>query len=232
MQMLIDQLFQSQGLEKKAILGLDLYGHSEPDKTSYWLVIHGKPELTPEFQAHWLTECKRATADPGLEKNINLLIVWQVDSLDEQTSRLVNYTEEDGYFFKKHVLSYTENEFIALSAQVEKTGLESVFSSVLTSTETFASYKKQHNQEGWQNLLYRMAIKLSVLTIQCSTTADLVSLEKNVKGEIQKSSDKNILMVTDAVLSELTDDQSSFDPEDLLELISKQLGDAGYDLDN
>lgn len=223
MQTLIDQLFQSQGLEKKAILGLDLYGHSEPDKTSYWLVIHGKPELTPDCQAHWLTNCKRATADPGLEKNINLLIVWQVDSLDEQTSRLVNHTEEDGYFFKKHVLSYTENEFIALNAQVEKTGLESVFSSVLTCTETFSSYKKQHNQEGWQNLLYRLAIKLSVLTIQSSNPADLVSLEKNIKDEIQESSDKNILMVTDAVLLELTDDQASFEPEDLFKLIDEKI---------
>ncbi|MFD1009436.1 ABC-three component system middle component 1 [Oceanisphaera ostreae] len=234
MQKLIEQLFQWQGLKQKSDHELELYGHGEPDKTSYWLVIHGKPDISPERQAKWLADCKRATADPALEKNINLLIVWKTDILNERTSKLVNYTEEDSYFFKKHVLPYTEVELEALLQQVEKKGLESVFSNILTDTETFTSYKNQYHKGGWQNLLYRLAIKISALTIQNSTRASLASLEENIRERIRSSPDGKVLVATDLALLSLAN-KNSFEeaqPRELFELMSKQLKEAGHGLDS
>lgn len=56
MQKLIEKLFELQGMKRKALPELELYEYIEPNKTGYWLVIHGEPELSPELQAKWLSD--------------------------------------------------------------------------------------------------------------------------------------------------------------------------------
>lgn len=233
MQKLIEKLFELQGMVRNDLPELELYEYSEPDKTGYWLVTHGKPELSPELQAKWLSDCKIATVDPALEKNINLLIVWQTDSLNEQTSKMVHHAEEDSYFFKKHVLPYTSDELKVLQQVVEQKGLESVFRNVLTDTKTFTEYKAQFHQGGWQSLLYRLAIKVSALTIQGSNKADLTNLEQNIKEKISMSPNAEILKATELALSAIADQNSlpEITPETLLALLTAQLGKDGYELD-
>ncbi|SFP07948.1 ABC-three component system middle component 1 [Enterovibrio norvegicus] len=233
MQKLIEKLFELQGMERKDLPELELYEYSEPDKTGYWLVIHGEPELSPELQGNWLSECKKATVDPALEKNINLLIAWQTESLNEKTSKMVHHAEEDSYFFKKHVLPYTFDELEALLLIVEQNGLESVFRNVLTDTQTFTAYKAQYNQGGWQSLLYRLAIKVSALTIQGSSKADLTNLEQNIQGKVLKSPNAEILRATELALSAITERNTLHEiaPENLLALMTAELGRDGYELD-
>ncbi|EKO3764103.1 hypothetical protein P0F21_003260 [Vibrio metschnikovii] len=233
MQKLIEKLFDFQGMERKALPELELYEYSEPDKTGYWLVVHGEPELSPELQANWLSDCKKTTVDPALEKNINLLIVWQTESLNEKTSKMVHHAEEDSYFFKKHVLPYTSDELEALQLIVEQNGLESVFRNVLTDTQTFTAYKAQYNQGGWQSLLYRLAIKVSALTIQGSSKADLTNLEQNIQEKVLKSPNAEILRATEFALSDIADQNplQEITPENLLALMTSELGKNGYELD-
>lgn len=230
MQNLIEQLFQLQGFERKAQGELELYGYYEQDKTSYWLVMHGEPSLSAEYQAKLLSDCKKSTLDPALEKNINLLIAWQTDEQNERTKKLEHHAEEDVYFFKKHVLIYTTSEFEALQQQVEQNGLDIVFRNILSNTQTFSEYKLQHQQGGWQSLLYRLAIKVSALTIEGSNKASLASLEKNIQDKILSSSNAEVLVATESALVDQTVLQD-ITPEKLLASMTEKLRGAGYELD-
>jgi len=232
MQNLIQQLFQLQGFERKTQDELELYGYCEKDRTSYWLVIHGEPKLSPEYQAKLLSDCKKSTLDPALEKNINLLVTWQTDEEDDRTKKLVHYTEEDVYFFKKHVLLYTLSEFEALQQQIETNGFDIVFRNTLSNTQTFTEYKLQHKHQegGWQSLLFRLAIKVSAVTLQSSSKADLSSLEKNIKDNILSSSNADLLVATESSLVDTTT-LRDITPEELLASMTEKLRSAGYELD-
>lgn len=235
MHQLIKELFQSQEFERNHQTELELYRSCVPDKTSYWLVIHDKPDLSPEYQAKCLSDCKKAALDSAMEKNINLLIAWETDSLNVRSSKLVHHAEEDSYFFKKHVLPYTTDEFKALQQQIEQNGLKSLFNNVLIDTQTFTEYKAQHNKGGWQSLLYRLVIKIPTLKIQGPSQTNLANLEQNIRDKISSSKNNEILLKTQLALFSILDSQdpsSEITPEILFSSMSIQLKEAGYDLDN
>lgn len=163
MKKLIKSLFESQMMELHSSSSLELYRTTEDNKTNYWLVTCGEPKLNAELQSYWLQTCKEIIPDPALEKNINLLILWQVESFSEHTNNLVHLAEEDSFFFKKHVLPYTLNEKIELERQINSSGVESLFAQTLIDADTFSSYKSLYLKGSWQSLLYRIAIKISTL---------------------------------------------------------------------
>ena len=139
----------------------------------------------------------------------------------------------DSYFYKKHVLPYTSDELEALQLIVEQNGLESLLRNVLTDTQTFTAYKEQYNQGGWQSLLYRLAIKVSALTIQGSSKADLTNLEQSIQEKVLKSANAEILRATELALSDIADQHplQEITPENLLALMTSQLGKDDYELD-
>ncbi|MDE9535321.1 ABC-three component system middle component 1 [Xenorhabdus bovienii] len=211
MHKLIEQLFESEGMARHPVAGLELYKYSSPGKTNYWLIIHDEPIITPDRQAGWLNECKSATADPALEKNINLLIVWKTDSTSVLSSKEVHHAEEDSYFFKKHVLPYTAEEFEGLQQQIATQGFETVFHQTITTPLTFIQYKSHYLEGGWQSLLYRLAIKLPFITLQSAGNTDLDNLERNIQGKIQHTDNPRELVATELALNLLTEQIASSD---------------------
>jgi len=234
MQNLIEQLLESEGLTRKLSTDLALYEYSSTGKTNYWLVIHGEPIITPEIQAGWLRKCKNATADPALEKNINLLIVWNANSSKVLASKQVHHIEEDSYFFKKHVLPYTTEELEALRQQIETHVFSIVFRESITTPSTFAEYKSNYLEGGWQSLLYRIAIKLPFIAVNSSGNSDLASLERNIREKIQRTANPDVLLATDSAIDFLANQISSTDvlPEDLLTYMDAKLLEAGYESDS
>ncbi|BBJ68718.1 ABC-three component system middle component 1 [Enterobacter sp. 18A13] len=234
MQNLIEQLLESEGLTRQLSTDLALYEYSSTGKTNYWLVIHGEPIITPEVQAGWLSKCKSATADPALEKNINLLIVWNTNSSKVLASKQVNHIEEDSYFFKKHVLPYTTEELEALRQQIETHGFSIVFRESITTPSTFTEYKSNYLEGGWQSLLYRIAIKLPFIAVNSSGNSDLASLERNIREKIQRTSNPDVLLTTDSAIDFLANQITSPDvlPEDLLTYMDAKLLEAGYESDS
>ncbi|WP_288766093.1 ABC-three component system middle component 1 [uncultured Enterobacter sp.] len=234
MQNLIEQLLESEGLTRQLSTDLALYEYSSTGKTNYWLVIHGEPIITPEIQAGWLSKCKSATADPALEKNINLLIVWNTNSSKVLASKQVNHIEEDSYFFKKHVLPYTTEELEALRQQIETHGFSIVFRESITTPSTFTEYKSNYLEGGWQSLLYRIAIKLPFIAVNSSGNSNLASLERNIREKIQRTSNPDVLLATDSAIDFLANQITSPDvlPEDLLTYMDAKLLEAGYESDS
>ncbi|MHA2858771.1 ABC-three component system middle component 1 [Vibrio harveyi] len=227
MKVLINSLFKSQGLHCHFNNELDLYGHTEGNKTSYWLVIYNKLNLSPEEQSSYLKICKKYIQDPALEKNINLLIVWEVDKLDERTSKIIHHIEEDCFFFKKHVLPYSKNELISLNNEISERGLEKVFDEVITSPEVFLNYKNMFGQGGWESLLYRIAIKFTGLSIKSKSTSDLSNLELNIERRIKKSQNEDVLnLISDVIFGFSCEQIKEINaPNDLLDaIINKSSG--------
>ncbi|HDN1463869.1 TPA: hypothetical protein P1E93_004596 [Escherichia coli] len=233
MQNLIEQLLESEGLTHKHSTDLALYEYSTLGKKNFWLVVFGEPIITPEIQAGWLNECKKATSDPALEKNINLLIVWNTDSSSVLCSKRVHHAEEDSYFFKKHVLPYTTAELEALYQQVDTQGLAAVFRELITSPDTFTEYKSHYLQGGWQSLLYRLVIKLPFIAVNSFGNSDLASLERSINEKIQRTDNPALLTTFDSVIDSLAAQIVSQDvlPEDLLISMGDKLSEAGYEID-
>ncbi|WP_219495413.1 ABC-three component system middle component 1 [Proteus terrae] len=233
MQNLIEQLFESRGLTRNLSTDLPLYQYNCTKKTNYWLIIHDEPTITPESQAEWLHKCKNATVDPAIEKNINLLIVWNTSSSKVLASKQAHHIEEDYYFFKKHVLPYTTKEFEALREQIDLQGFTTIFQESITAADTFTEYKMRYLEGGWQSLLYRIAIKLPFISINSSGTSDLTSLERNIREKILRTTNPNILVATDSAIDSLANQISSPNmlPEDLLTLMDEKLSKAGYESD-
>ncbi|MGO2334073.1 ABC-three component system middle component 1 [Proteus columbae] len=234
MQNLIEQLLESEGLTRNLSADLALYEYNSTRKTNYWLVIHGEPIITPEIQAEWLRKCKNSTVDPALEKNINLLIVWNTDSSKVLASKQAHHIEEDSYFFKKHVLPYTTEEFEALRQQIDIKGFATVFQESITAPNTFTEYKSHYLEGGWQSLLYRIAIKLPFISVNSSGSSDLTSLERNIRERIQRTTNPNILVATDSAIDSLANQISSPNmlPENLLTLMDEKLSEVGYESDH
>ncbi|MBU9808989.1 hypothetical protein LLS47_24330 [Rouxiella badensis] len=230
---LIEQLLASEGMARKTSTDLALYEYSTPGKTNYWLVIHDEPIITPKIQAGWLSKCKNATADPALEKNINLLIVWNTDSSSVLANKRVHHIEEDSYFFKKHVLPYTTEELESLRQQIATQGFTTVFRESITAPSTFTEYKSHYLEGGWQSLLYRLAIKLPFIAVNSSDNSDLASLERNIQEKIQRTANSGVLVATDSAIDSLANQIASPNvmPEDLLTFMDEKLSEAGYEID-
>jgi hypothetical protein len=233
MNKLIEKLFESEGLIRHSNSDLELYKYSQSGKTNYWLIIHDTPIITAEQQAAWLNICKSATTDPALEKNINLLIVWKTDSASILSSKEVHHAEEDCYFFKKHVLPYTVDEFEALQQQIISRGFDTVFRQDITAPHIFAQYKSHYLAGGWQSLLYRLAIKLPFIAIHSSGNTDLENLQRSIHGKIQRTENSDELIATESIVHSLAEQIASADilPEELLLLIEKKLAEAGHETD-
>lgn len=231
---LIEQLFESEGLMRKLSTDLALYEFSTPGKKNFWLVVFGEPIITPEIQAGWLNECKKATSDPALEKNINLLIVWNTDSSSVLSSKRVHYAEEDSYFFKKHVLPYTTAELEALYQQFTIQGGIAAFHKLIISPAIFTEYKSHYLKGGWQSLLYRLAIKLPFIAVNSFDNSDLASLERNIDDKIQHTDNPALLATISLVIDSLVDQIVSPEvlPEDLMGFMNEKLSEAGYEIDH
>ncbi|HID9556742.1 ABC-three component system middle component 1 [Serratia ureilytica] len=234
MQNLIEQLLESEGLTRNLSTDLALYEYSNAGKTNYWLVVHDEPLITPEIQSGWLSQCKAVTIDPALEKNINLLIIWNIDSNEVLASKRVHHIEEDSYFFKKHVLTFTTEEFEALRQQIDTQGFETIFRESITSPGTFTEYKSHYRKGGWQSLLYRLSIKLPFIAVNSSGKSDLASLERNIRVKIQRTVNPNVLVALDSAIDSLANQITSTNvlPEDLLTFMDKKLSEAGYETDH
>ncbi|EKN3563860.1 hypothetical protein FG442_001259 [Yersinia enterocolitica] len=233
MHKLLEKLFASEGMTRHPVTDLELYKYSSPGKTNYWLIIHDEPIITPDRQAGWLNECKSATADPALEKNINLLIVWRTDSASVFSSKEVHHTEEDSYFFKKHVLPYTNEELDGLQQEIVTQGFETVFHQTITTPLTFIQYKSHYLAGGWQSLLYRLAIKLPFIALHSADNTDLDNLQRNIQEKIQRTDNPGELVATELAVNSLTEQIASPDvlPEELLTFIDEKLTEAGYETD-
>jgi hypothetical protein len=181
----------------------------------YWIVIEGNPEeLDHDAQSKLLNDYKTYCSSNSMEKNTNLLLLWKVDTVESSTLSRLNLLEEDLYFFKKHVLYYTDKEVEDFKNAVNENGIEQLLTEGLLSSKIFNNYKI--NRDSWENLLYKIAIKLTFLPIPNGESGEISQLYDSHEFLLSKSEELSKL---DTIVLGLNKDVLDLPGDQLLELL-------------
>jgi hypothetical protein len=187
----------------------------------YWLVYKGSPSDLMEKgkQAELLKTCKLICEDDSLDKNLNLLCLWQCEDFTDDHFKSAHLVEEDMYFFKKYVLYFKSSELEGLQDKVSEIGAESVFKQLPLKPEFFTRYKDLSAlSDDWSALLYRICIKLTFITLNQHNTEQLTNLKEVISNVIR---DKGL---TDFErFMERIEDVGNKEPAELLELLDKDM---------
>lgn len=202
----VRKILEFHGLFKIECENFELFGKAkQTNQTAYWLIANQAPELSAEVQSKWLNACISSTQDSALSKNISILYLWEVSEFSNHVFEKVRLVEEDRYFFKKHVLLYTRSEFEELSKVVKEEGVSNVFSKLATDRHIFSQYKSNVSFGGWESLIYRLAIKLPLISIGNLSTASLSDLEEKIEHRIANSPDSHLLKALDRIVDTKTE---------------------------
>jgi lantibiotic modifying enzyme len=218
---IITQIFQLYGYYRIENSEVELFKSKSID--DYWLVYNGEPKtISHEFQSELLNQCKKACKERALEKNLNLLCLWQVDNIDHSTISELHYLEEDIHYFKKHVLYFTLEEFQSLTKKLEEESISELFINSPTNIDVFNRYKPNINNNTWESLLYRICIKLTFMPIECEEGEDISNLHTTHEQNLINEAYLNIL---DDITQNLDEKYLEGSPEDLLNTISSSVVD-------
>lgn len=185
----------------------------------YWLLDHGTPEkFSYENQSNLLSECKELCNDASLDKNINLLCLWEVDNINPNVTARLHHLEEDLYFFKKHVFYYTNTEFESFQEQLKISDLNQILTKDLIDSSVFSDYKESNGL--WQSLLYRLVIKLTFMPVVQGAAGDLSELYETHKEKISKHLKLSLL---DELIDNIGQEKLKVEPEDLVSYIDQSM---------
>lgn len=184
----IFELFDYKPVESEVKVRFESTLYKSQKIEDYWLVYQGSPDALLEagIQSNLLKNSKRLCADDALDKNINLLCLWECDNFTEENIKSAHLAEEDLYFFKKYILYYTHDEMKELHKQIKKLGINSTFCELPLRPDFFENYKSfsGYFNEGWQALLYRICIKLTFITLSQTENEQLTNLSEMIEGEV------------------------------------------------
>lgn len=216
-------------------------------RKEYYLVIFLKnidsPQLNDMVKGEYVRECFDAIKlndnlyVKEMDKNSSIIFCIESDLLDvsvrddnskmklELLKKTIYEVEEDPYFFKKYVLSYSKDQVDELSKEV--TDLISTGRSVtdylqlsLNNTEMFVKYKENPQSQKKYDLICKIFIKLPFLKL---TNLDMGAL-RNLKEKIYDEHMQQHIDISNETISYLSEiEVGSFELKDLDELI-KNLG--------
>lgn len=187
----------------------------------YWLIYNGSPSelMVKGKQAELLKVCRLICDDDSLDKNLNLLCLWQSEKFSDEHFKAAHLAEEDMFFFKKYVLHFKNAELEELQNKVSEIGIEQVFRKLPLKPEFFAQYKSLKSLlDDWSALLYRICIKLTFITLNQDSTEQLTDLKEMIEKDIQ---DKGLLDFENFI--ERIEEDENMEPDDWLELLDKEM---------
>ncbi|MEJ6979753.1 ABC-three component system middle component 1 [Pedobacter sp. P351] len=176
---LIHELFEQNGFAWQSDERFMLYHRTaEGLKKEFWVVLTQDCEDVLREQSQLYKSCKKLNDQPELDKNISLIIPMRVEdeaqckSLKSDTLRI----EEDVYFFKKHVLIYSNRELSDFRELQGDKQTNDYLTKVITQQSCFEVYKVDPRKLQWQSLVYRVANKIPFIQLKIKVTKDLTSL--------------------------------------------------------
>lgn len=197
---------------------------------TYWVVIKERPDVLLESQHELLSICKKRLPDPALDKNTNILCLWNVTNINKKCISLVHKAEDDSYFFKKHVLYYTTQERNNLLEHISEFTLETILKKKVIDSEIFEQYKLNINSESWHSLLYRLCIKLNFVSFDQFDSEDIENLMENHKTILNKKRDSELLHSLDKIVLKLDEKRIHAEPNELLANVLEELKGAGHEV--
>lgn len=204
---IIREIFVASHYQETNCIYGSIYSLLDEQKKSFWLVVSEENiDLFTARQSFYFDECKRKIADRALDKNLNLLILHEANNhTNAEFKQKILQIEEDAYFFKKHVLYFSRSEFESFKESTPIINMP-FLEKEISSKSSFSEYKKSLNEGTWQNLLYRIAIKLPFIGLNLGFADSLEDLESKNQHSLynaKKASFSNDFFVIVATTSPL-----------------------------
>ncbi|MDD2829235.1 MAG: hypothetical protein PHW18_06640 [Sulfuricurvum sp.] len=224
---LINQLFETKGYIATYIDEMLFFKTlEESHKIDFWLVISIE-QLSQilELQSNFFEQCKAIGQTAELDKNLSMLILWKTDETTEMNlmKKQIVSLEEDPYFFKKHVLYFSDVELTDLQRQRDGRCITEFFNEYIPSHDAFLTYKNNSMTQSWQALMYRIAMKVPFVHINVNENESLESLFEQNQAVLLAHSDRSLVSFHEAFFSVDLDDLDDIDTELLLTKLSPLL---------
>lgn len=226
---LVASLFSSNGYIAFNGEGFDFFAPKETSSQTYWLVVEATPQQIFNNQPAWLTECQKLYRHESVQKNTNLICLWQVENISPAVISQVHEAEEDLFFFKKHIVYYTPNELSSLNKMLGDGNFSEAIQSALNSSTVFSEYKNFLGTGAWQELVFRLVIKLGFIDIGDGEPADIQELYSRHNSKILQTKQPELLSFIESTVLDLALDSTS-DPELVLNELASKIAGAGYEI--
>ena len=176
------------------------------NKHDYWIITK---EFDLNKQEEFFEKVKDTVDDASFLKNISVLFVKHQDQIDLSIAddKIIEM-ENDPYFFKKYVLSYTDDSVKGLLDLLNGKNADISISDILMEDGNFQQMKKE-NKFGTYHLLYSLAHKLPFITMNVTPkNFDAIANFNIIDGK-----DKQLLEKIDSI----TDDNKEILMKSLIE---------------
>ncbi|CAI8901952.1 BREX-1 system phosphatase PglZ type A [Pseudomonas sp. IT-P253] len=225
----LSELFFRHQYSEKLADGFSLFVPDDANKEAYWLVVESSPQTVIESQHLWLDTCRKLYRNPAVEKNTNLICIWSVQEINEKVISEVHAAEEDLFFFKKHVLYYTSGEMLSLSEKVGESNIADFIFNSVNNPEVFSSYKTLLRSGTWEELIYRIVIKLGFVDIGEGEAADIQGLYVRHNEKIKGTKQPELLSFIESSILNIKFD-GSVSPESILNDLVEKIAEASYEV--
>lgn len=226
---LVASLFYSNGYIAFSGEGFNFFVSKDTNNQTYWLVVEATPQRILENQHAWLTECQELYKHEAVQKNTNLICLWQVSNIDPNIISQVHEAEEDLFFFKKHIIYYTLDELSSLNTMLGDSDFSEAIHNTLNSSTVFSEYKTFLGTGVWQELVFRLVIKLGFIDIGDGEPADIQELYARHRSKILQTKQPELLSFIESTVLDLALDSTS-DPELILNELTSRIAEAGYEI--
>ncbi len=161
---------------------------------------------------------------PDMDKNTSLVFCVKNDINSEKLDALKVKIEDDPFYFKKYVFSYSEaeaDELKKLCKQHRQTPNELVQTYILD-TNNFSRFKKNASNEKVYRLVSELLIKIPVIPIKFKTQGQIKSVPDFLQ-EIQKCNDDEVGKL-DRIIQTLCDSERNLEQPELIDIILEDWG--------
>lgn len=159
-----------------------------------------------------------------MDKNTSLVYCVETDINSEKLDKLKLIIEEDPFYFKKYVFTYSEadaTEFKKLCRQYEQSASKFVKEYIL-STSNYKNFKKNYDNEKIYRLVSELLIKIPVIPINFKTQTEIKGVHNYMK-EIQQCNNDEIARL-DSIIEILNNSEENIGKLDLADEILKAWG--------
>jgi hypothetical protein len=172
------------------------------NKKDFWFVVEEENlDTVLNNQDEILELCSSINDADELVKNISMLILWNTGGRLEYKvmKKKIMPVEEDPYYFKKHVLYFSSNEYTRLMEEISDKNVTDFIAETIPKSVIFKEYKLNPNSQNWHELLYRLVMKLPFISINIDTSAGIESLEENINGKLAENTTNLLKNLNDNV---------------------------------
>lgn len=225
MKTLLNDLFEQNGFLCKEDNSLSLY-FRDPEhlKKEFWVVLTIDFHDLLEQQSQIYERCKLLNTQAELDKNISLIIPIKVDD-QAHAKRLqpeILRIEEDNFFFKKHVLIFTDQELADFRTQQGDRQTNEFLTKEIAQQSCFEQYKAGPRTHQWQSLVYRLANKIPFIELKIKVNKDLTSLYELKSTKVQAASLESLESRFEEAFGTLTYLQvSQYTPEAVIDMLDQ-----------